>query len=244
VLGTAEDAVVDAFKHGRGVPYSAYPRFHVVMAEESRQTVVEGLLNHILPLSYGLIDRLGAGIDVLDIACGSAGAILSMAETFPLSRFTGVDMSAEAIAAGRSEVAARDLRNVTLVQADAAELWLEDTYHLITAFDAIHDQARPARVLERVHAALRPGGVFLMQDIAGHTQLADNTKHPLGPFTYTISCMHCMSVSLASGGPGLGAMWGREKALEMLSAAGFVNVRVTELPHDPINYYYVAVKEA
>ena len=41
-----------------------------------------------------------------------------------------------------------------------------------------------------------------------------------------------------------GAMWGREKALEMLSAAGFVNVRVTELPHDPINYYYVAVKEA
>jgi len=194
VLGTAEDAVVDAFKHGRGVPYSAYPRFHVVMAEESRQTVVEGLLNHILPLSYGLIDQLGAGIDVLDIACGSAGAILSMAETFPLSRFTGVDMSAEAIAAGRSEVAAHDLRNVTLVQADAAELWLEDTYHLITAFDAIHDQARPARVLERVHAALRPGGVFLMQDIAGHTQLADNTKHPLGPFTYTISCMHCMSV--------------------------------------------------
>ena len=242
VLGSAEDAVVEAFRHGRGVPYSFYPRFHVVMAEESRQTVVEGLLNHILPLSRGLIDRLGAGIDVLDIACGSGGAIISMAETFPLSRFTGVDLSAEAIAAGRAEVAARDVRNITLVQADAAELWLEDTYHLITAFDAIHDQARPARVLERVHAALRPGGVFLMQDIAGHSKLADNTRHPLGPFTYTISCMHCMSVSLASGGPGLGAMWGREKALEMLTAAGFTNVRVAELPHDPINYYYVAVK--
>ncbi len=212
------------------------------MAEESRQTVVEGLLNHILPLSYGLIGQLGSGIDVLDIACGSGGAVLAMAETFPLSRFTGVDVSAEAIAAGREEVAARDLRNVTLVQADAAELWLEDTYHLITAFDAIHDQARPARVLERVYAALRPGGVFLMQDIAGHTKLADNRTHPLGPFTYTISCMHCMSVSLAAGGPGLGAMWGREKAVEMLGAAGFTNVRVAELPHDPINYYYVAVK--
>ena len=242
VLGSAEDAVVDAFRHGRGVPYSAYPRFHTVMAEESRQTVVDGLLNHILPLSRGLMDKLGAGIDALDIACGSGGAILSMAETFPQSRFTGVDLSAEAIAAGRAEVAARDLRNVTLVQADAAELWVEDTYHLITAFDAIHDQARPARVLERVYAALRPGGVFLMQDIAGHTKLSDNTKHLLGPFTYTISCMHCMSVSLAAGGPGLGAMWGREKALEMLTAAGFTNVRVAELPHDPINYYYVAVK--
>lgn len=242
VLGAAEDAVVDAFRHGRGVPYSAYPRFHAVMAEESRQTVVEGLLTHILPLSYGLIGQLGSGIDVLDIACGSGGAVLAMAETFPLSRFTGVDLSAQAIAAGRAEVASRDVRNVTLVQADAAELWLEDTYHLITAFDAIHDQARPARVLERVYAALRPGGVFLMQDIAGHTKLADNTSHPLGPFTYTISCMHCMSVSLAAGGPGLGAMWGQEKAKEMLAAAGFTDVRVTELPHDPINYYYIATK--
>jgi ubiquinone/menaquinone biosynthesis C-methylase UbiE len=242
VLGGAEDAVVDAFRHGRGVPYSAYPRFHTVMAEESRQTVVEGLLTHILPLSYGMIDKLGAGIDVLDIACGSGAAIVTMAETFPLSRFTGVDMSVEAINAGRNEVIARELRNVTLVQADAADLWLENTYHLITAFDAIHDQARPARVLERVHAALRPGGVFLMQDIAGHTKLADNTTHPFGPFTYTISTMHCMSVSLAAGGPGLGAMWGREKAVEMLNAAGFADVRVTELPHDPINYYYIAVK--
>jgi SAM-dependent methyltransferase len=242
VLGAAEDAVVDAFRHGRGVPYSAYPRFHAVMAEESRQTVVDGLLHHILPLSYGLIGQLGSGIDVLDIACGSGGAVLAMAETFPLSRFTGVDLSAQAIAAGRGEAASRDVRNVTLVQADAAELWLEDTYHLITAFDAIHDQSRPARVLERVYAALRPGGVFMMQDIAGHTKLADNTSHPLGPFTYTISCMHCMSVSLAAGGPGLGAMWGREKALEMLAAAGFTDVRVTELPHDPINYYYIATK--
>ena len=242
VLGGAEDAVVDAFRHGRGVSYSAYPRFHTVMAEESRQTVVDGLLDHILPLSYGLIDKLATGIDALDIACGSGAALVTMAETFPLSHFTGVDMSAEAISAGRAEVASRDLRNVTLVQADAAELWLEDTYHLITAFDAIHDQARPARVLERVHAALRPGGVFLMQDIAGHTKLADNTTHPFGPFTYTISTMHCMSVSLAAGGPGLGAMWGREKAVEMLNAAGFSDVRVTELPHDPINYYYIAVK--
>ena len=56
--------------------------------------------------------------------------------------------------------------------------------------------------------------------------------------------MHCMSVSLAAGGPGLGAMWGREQALEMLEAAGFRGVRVQALPHDPINIYYVAGKPA
>jgi len=52
--------------------------------------------------------------------------------------------------------------------------------------------------------------------------------------------MHCMSVSLANGGPGLGAMWGKEKALEMLRDAGFGHVRVESLPHDVMNYWYIA----
>ncbi|HET7219289.1 MAG TPA: class I SAM-dependent methyltransferase [Vicinamibacterales bacterium] len=244
VLGGVEDAVVDAFHHGEGVPYGAYHRFHSVMAEESQQTVVAGLREHILPLVDGLTARLTSGIDVLDVACGSGRAVLAMAEAFPASRFTGIDMSAEAIAAGRGEVTTRRVRNATLVVGDAAALDMRPRYDLVTAFDAIHDQAQPDEVLQRIQRALRPGGVFLMQDIAGRTELADNMTNPLAPFTYTISCMHCMSVSLSSGGPGLGAMWGREKALEMLAAAGFTGVRVDTLPHDPINYYYVAAKKS
>jgi hypothetical protein len=53
--------------------------------------------------------------------------------------------------------------------------------------------------------------------------------------------MHCMSVSLAGGGPGLGAAWGKELALQMLGDAGFGDVRVEQLPHDIINYYYVVI---
>lgn len=52
--------------------------------------------------------------------------------------------------------------------------------------------------------------------------------------------MHCMSVSLANGGPGLGAMWGKETALRMLEEAGFQEVRVEQLPHDPMNFYFLA----
>jgi hypothetical protein len=59
---------------------------------------------------------------------------------------------------------------------------------------------------------------------------------------YTISTMHCMTVSLAQGGAGLGAMWGEEKATEMLREAGFANVEVEHLPHDFINTYYIARK--
>ncbi len=75
-------------------------------------------------------------------------------------------------------------------------------FDLVTAFDAIHDQSQPDAVLRHVRRALRPDGLFLMQDISGSGHLHHDCKHPVGPFLYTISCMHCMSVSLAGGGPG------------------------------------------
>lgn len=97
-------------------------------------------------------------------------------------------------------------------------------------------------VLSNIQRALRDNGVYLMQDIAGSSYLENNLDHPMGPLLYTISTMHCMSVSLAYGGMGLGTMWGKEQALAMLQAAGFTWVTVHELAHDVQNYYYVVRK--
>jgi ubiquinone/menaquinone biosynthesis C-methylase UbiE len=240
VIGGVEDTVVQAFRHGRGVPYAAYNRFHEVMAEESDQTVVAALVDKILPLVPGLIGRLEQGIDVLDIGCGSGRAMIHLAEHFPRSRIRGYDFSDESIAAANKTARDRGLANVHFEVRDAAELGQRQAFDLVTAFDAIHDQAKPDRVLSQIAQALRPGGVFLMQDISGSSHVHKDIEHPLGTFLYTISCLHCMSVSLANGGPGLGAMWGRQKALEMLGEAGFKNVRVEELDHDLLNFYYIA----
>ncbi len=238
VLGAAESELVEAFRHGRGVPYSAYPRFHEVMAEESAQTVVAALHEHIVPLVPGLAARLGTGIDVLDIGCGSGLAVAALARAYPNSRFAGYDLSPEAVSAARR--ASANVPNVRFEVRDLAQMNEPAAFDLVTAFDVIHDQAQPARVLANVRAALRPGGTLLMQDIAGTSVLAADQKHPLAPFLYGISCMHCMSVSLFNGGAGLGAMWGKRLALQMLAEAGFGDVRVSELPHDPMNLYYVA----
>jgi hypothetical protein len=91
LLASVEDGVVESFENGGGVPYSAYPRFHEVMAEDSGQTVVAALKDHILPLVPGLTERLEAGIDVLDVGCGSGRALNLMARKFPNSRFLGYD---------------------------------------------------------------------------------------------------------------------------------------------------------
>ncbi len=242
LLGSVEDEVVESFEKGGGVPYAAYPRFHEVMAEESAQTVVAALPGSILPLVPGLTERLEAGIDVLDLGCGSGRALNLMAGTYPNSRFTGYDFSEEGIARAREGAAEKGLTNVRFEVRDVAKLDETDAYDLVTTFDVIHDQAHPAAVLAGISRVLRPDGDYLMQDIAGSSYVHNNLDHPLGPLMYTISTMHCMTVSLAQGGEGLGAMWGEEKATEMLNEAGFTNVKVEQLPHDFINSYYIARK--
>jgi hypothetical protein len=51
--------------------------------------------------------------------------------------------------------------------------------------------------------------------------------------------MHCMTVSLAQGGEGLGAMWGEERTREYLEAAGLTSIEVHRLAHDIQNNWYV-----
>ncbi|MEM8882954.1 MAG: class I SAM-dependent methyltransferase [Planctomycetota bacterium] len=239
LLGSVEDDVVECFQRGGGVPYGRYRRFHAVMAEESSQSVVAGLEEHILKLVDGLVKRLEEGIDVLDVGCGSGRAMNFLARRFPNSRFRGYDFSEEAIAVARQEARLHGCANVEFRVRDAAALEECSAYDLITAFDAIHDQAAPAAVLAAIQRALRADGVFLMQDIKAQTPHHENMGNPLAPLLYTISTMHCMTVSLASGGAGLGAMWGRQLAERMLDDAGFAGAEVLELPHDIMNYWYV-----
>jgi SAM-dependent methyltransferase len=240
-LASVEDEIIESFKEGGGVPYSAFPRFHEVMAEDSGQTVVAALTDAILPLVPGLTERLEGGIDVLDVGSGSGRAMNLLARKFPNSRFVGYDFSEEAIARARAEAEEYGTTNVRFEVKDVANLDEEAGYDLITTFDAIHDQAKPAKVLEGIARALRDDGVYLMQDIAGSSHHHNNLEHPLGTFLYTVSTMHCMTVSLAQDGEGLGTMWG-EKAREMLREAGFAKVEVKQLPHDFANSYYVVTK--
>jgi 2-polyprenyl-3-methyl-5-hydroxy-6-metoxy-1,4-benzoquinol methylase len=242
LLGAVEEQIVHCFYNGGGVPYSEYKRFHAVMAEDSRQNTVAALMDHILPIIPGLIEALHQGIDVLDIGCGQGLALITLAETFPKSRFTGYDFSGEAIAVANATRQHRQLENLHLQVQDAATLTECDRYDLITTFDAIHDQAKPDHVLTAIRRALRPSGTYLMQDIHASTDVSGNLDHPVAPLLYTISCMHCMSVSLAYGGMGLGAMWGQDQAIALLQAAGFSQVDIYQLPHDVQNDYYVIRK--
>ena len=242
VLGCVEDDIVECFRNGGGVPYAKFPRFHEIMAEDSGQSVLLSLESHILSLVPGLTDRLAKGVRVLDVGCGRGRIMNRLAGLFPRSRFVGMDLSGDAIGAARAEASETGLGNVDFVAADLSnfdETAERESFDLVTTFDAIHDQAKPLRVLEGIRRALRVDGVYLMQEIDGTSHVHQDIGHPLGTFLYTVSCMHCMTVSLAQGGEGLGAMWGEEKTREYLRRAGFRSITTHRLAHDIQNNWYV-----
>ncbi len=245
VLGAVEDDIVACFRTGGGVPYERFPRFHEVMAEDSGQSVLSTLESHILPLVPGLSDRLQRSIRMLDAGCGRGRVVNRLAELFPRSSFVGMDFSPAAIASAREAAASKGLRNIEFVAVDLSnfdETAERDAFDFITTFDAIHDQAKPLNVLKGIHRALKADGVYLMQDISGTGHVHKDIAHPIGTFLYTVSCMHCMTVSLAQGGEGLGAMWGEEKTRDYLARAGFASVETRRLAHDIQNNWYVVRK--
>lgn len=239
LFGSVEDEVVESFRNGGGVPYSRFPKFQQLMAQESAQVFDATLVNVTLPLIPGIVARLQSGIDVADIGCGQGHAINLMARAFPNSRFVGYDFSEEGVAAGAREAKAWGLANARFEVRNVADLGAHNEFDFITAFDAIHDQAQPRKVLAGIANALRPDGVFLCVDIAAESQHAGNMDHPLGVAMYAVSTFHCMTVSLALDGEGLGTMWGTQKAQELLAEAGFTDVRIERVPEDIMNAYYV-----
>ena len=242
LMGIVEDKIVECFRNGGGLPYSEYPKFQQLQAEETARIFDSKLTNQILPLIPEINDKLSNGIKVLDIGCGRGHAINLMGKAFPKSKFTGCDISHEGISSAKEEAKNLGLTNVQFEIKDALLIEELGKFDLITAFDTIHDQTQPTKVLKAIYTSLNNAGFFLMQDIAASSKVEKNIGSQLAPALYTISTMHCMSVSLAFNGEGLGTMWGKELAVKKLDEAGFKDIKVKNIEGDIMNYYYLSRK--
>lgn len=235
-LGRHVAAVTDAFRSGGGVPWDAYkPEIHDLMDILWGPLYEETLIDTILPLAPGILDRLQAGARVADVACGTGAVVVLLAEAFPQSTFVGYDLDSDGLDRGRARAAEGGLDNVTFEQCDATQIHPAEPFDIVIAFNAVHDQVDPAGMLRRVRESLTPDGLFLMNEPRMPAALEDNLDNPMAPFTYAVSTLHCMTVSLAHGGAGLGTGWGEETALQLLAEAGFGSVTVETTPGDPGN---------
>jgi len=230
-FGSHLSKLIACFRAGGGIPYSAYrPDFTQCMDDVWRRIYDQQLSTGFIGAVEGLTEHLRKGIRVLDVGCGTGHAMNLLASEFSNSQFYGYDIAADAVESARTEAKKMGLSNSAFEVVDVTNLSGEPKFDLITAFDAIHDQKEPESVLRGINRTLAPGGTFLMIEFKFSSQVEDNVKNPFAPMYYGFSLMHCMPVSLAVGGKGLGAVWGEQTARQLLAEAGFRTVRVIDAP--------------
>jgi SAM-dependent methyltransferase len=245
MLGKHVGAVATAFREGGGVPYSEFrPEFTDVMDTMSRNVFDEALVNGFLPLAPGVTELLTSGARAADVGCGTGHALVLLGKAFPASTFVGYDMADDALARARAEAASVGVTNVSFEICDVARLEVDPPFDVIFSFDTIHDQVDPAAVLANIFGALAPGGSYVMVEPYASSNLEDNVGNPMAPLMYAVSTLHCMTISLAHDGAGLGTAFGEQKARQLLADAGFGDVTVNPAPGDPLDAVYVTNKPA
>lgn len=211
--------LMDAFRFGGGVPFIDFGPDIVEGIERLFHAGYEAwVAEQWIPAVPGLKAKLDAGAEAAEVGCGAGQCIVPVAAAYPNSRFTGYDIDAASITRARTRgtgVASR-----LVFEQVAAENIPADRFDLIMAFNCIHDMAQPRAALAGIRRALKVGGVFLWSEADASDQLEDNLT-AVGRTMYGASTMHCLTVSLAQGGEGLGSVMGEKLARELSLVAGF-----------------------
>lgn len=240
VDGPTTDRLAEAFRTGVGFSWGDHGEATAHMqasmsAPRQRHFLVPVMLASI----DGLIERLEAGIRVVDAGCGSGVAACVMAEAFPNSSFLGIDPSEPAIAAARERAAELGLSNLTFTEEGFDDL-APGSVDFLTTLDVIHDLPRPVEAVMAAKAALADDGVWLIADIKAESSFAANRKNPMLALFYSMSVAFCMNSALSEeGGAGLGTLGLHPERLRGLTeAAGFTHFEFREFPEDVSNRYF------
>jgi SAM-dependent methyltransferase len=220
--------LMESFRTGKGLPQSEYPPEVFEAIERGSAPIYRHqLVRKWIPTMVEVEARLKEGAVALDVGCGSGRGVIAMASAFPNSRFHGYDAHQGSVDRARANaVAAGVADRVEFGVVDCTKLPAEK-FDFISCFDVIHDSVDPVGLLKSIRAALKPDGAFLMVEMNVSAKPEENIN-PIGRMMYAASTLYCMTVSLAHGGAGIGALMGEEKARELASEAGFT--RFVRLP--------------
>ena len=229
---TMAPRVADAFRTGRGVPQGDYPpeTFHA-MERSSAGMFRHRLVRKWLPAMPQVVEALNRGATAADVGCGSGRAAIALASAFPDTRVYGYDVHPVSIERARANAEKAGVADrVTFEVRDGSKL-PEARFDFVSTFDVVHDSADPVALLRSIRRSLKPAGTYLMVEMNVSPNVEENLNAK-GRMMYSISTLYCMTVSLAEGGAGIGAMMGEPKAREFAIEAGFGDFR--RLPIDDL----------
>lgn len=229
--------VAEAFREGGGVPFEAYGDEGVTALDLiNRGNYEHKLINYWLAAMPDVVEKLREGGTALDVGCGTGHVSLVLARAFPASRFLGVDIHGDSIDRARRLAQERRLGDRVAFETTPVEDLDSDAFDLITACDCIHDLTNPVRTLDAVRRHLKAGGVLFVVEPKAADRLEDN-RHAVGTMFYGFSVLHCMTQSLADGGPGLGTCMGPARTEALMREAGFQDFKQLEIK-SRVNLFY------
>jgi SAM-dependent methyltransferase len=240
VLGAAGpmEAILDAFRHGGGIPYESYDIHEAIGAINRPQFV--NLMAEWLASIPDVDSRLHAQppARVADLACGTAWSSIAIAHAYPEVTVDAIDVDAESIETARANVAAAGLADrVRPAVRDASDPELGGPYDLVTIFEALHDMNHPVEALRAARVALAGGGSVLVAD----ERVAERFTAPgdeIERLNYGFSVLHCLAVgSLDPDSAGTGTVMRPDTVHAYAAEAGFARVEVLPIEHDFWRFY-------
>jgi 2-polyprenyl-3-methyl-5-hydroxy-6-metoxy-1,4-benzoquinol methylase len=239
-LPTAFRAVEDAFRAGGGVPYGAYGKESVEgQGASNRPTFLMTLPNEWLPAIDAIHDRLTARpARVVDVGCGTGWSSIAIARAYPSVHVDGFDPDETSIQMARDHALGAGIADrVRFHHEDAAELTSHGPFDVATAFECIHDMARPVEVLGAVRQALVEDGAMLIVDERTRDAFSGEADDREAYF-YGWSVFDCLPTGMyEQPSAGTGTVMRPSTLRRYAKEAGFTGFEVLPIEHDAFRLY-------
>jgi 2-polyprenyl-3-methyl-5-hydroxy-6-metoxy-1,4-benzoquinol methylase len=208
--------VVKAFAEGGGVQFEHFgPDCVSALDLINRGQYQTRLADYWLKSLPDVAARLAGGGRALDVGCGSGAVCGALAKAFPKAQIIGIDPDEASIGKARAHFPQGKFLAVTTAGMSRGE-----GFDLITLCDVLHDLAEPLDTLKEIRALLKPDGTFFIVEPKAADKLEDN-RNPVAATFYGFSVFHCMTQTLARGGPGLGTCLGPAATEALVRQAGY-----------------------
>ena len=234
-------AVLEAFKTGAGVPYVDYGAdTREGIAAMNRPMFLNQLGPDWIPAMPDVHARLLADppAQVADVGCGTGASSIAIGLAYPNVRVHGFDSDEASIAKARENAAAAGVADrVTFAVRDAAYPGLAGEFDLVTAFETIHDMARPVEALRKMRELVREGGAVLI----GDERVEEAFSAPgtdVERLNYGFSVVHCLPSSMAeTPSAATGTVFRPGTMRRYADEAGYRSVEILPIEHDFWHFY-------